>query len=96
MKHIFALAFVTAILSCSNSKNEQMADLLNRKKLIRDSIPLYKYNVDFFMNKAVDEKDSVLKIRYKDSCLSNESRRLLLKDKLEKVEFSIDSLQKMR
>lgn len=40
--------------------------------------------------------NSVSKMKYKDSFSVNETRRLNLKDELKSIEFSMDSLQKMK
>lgn len=84
------------LASCGNPTNESMTRLLNRKKEINDSIPLYKYEEDKYLNLTLDEKDSVRKTQLTDSFLFNGLRRAELIDELKAIDFSIDSLQKMK
>ena len=88
------LIAVFFLAGCSNKRNELMTNLINEKKMINDSVPVFRERFDSCINAIVDKKGdstsasrlATLNLRKSDS----------LKERLPAVLFSIDSLQKMK
>jgi hypothetical protein len=85
IKQSLTLCFLSAsILSC-NSTNDKMNELLAQKKVAEDSLNIYagKYA------QAKDAKDY-------DKALQAEDRRFANELKLREINYSIDSLSKLK
>ncbi len=93
MKNTLAIA-IFFLLSCGGSKNEQMTKLINEQKALSDSIPILKNQSDSLINAIVDRKaDSTTAMR---KAVEIGNRQSDMMDRLKAVNFSIDSLSKMK
>ena len=91
-KIIFTILVFSA---CSSDHNKVMTNLINQKKMIEDSLSTAQYYEkkygETYMIVAKDSTD-----QYLDSIKKYMIIRLRVKDELSAINFSIDSLSKMK
>lgn len=92
---IIALLFI----SCSN-RNKVITDLMNQKKATEDSISLFSNYESYYLAEAKksmhSSEDSTRWNPLADSSTYYYGRGLDLKKQLKSIEFSLDSLSKMK
>lgn len=96
MKRVMVI--VGMVIGCNSGpdRNEIMTRLINEKKVTEDSINSSAYYEDDFMKKARAEHDSVKYKPFIDSSTKYYMIAHVLKSQLVKINFSIDSLSKMK
>lgn len=98
MKSFLLVALV--FTSCGDNRNDQMTKLINQKKVIEDSVKTCQYLESSFLSKAKAEmnasRDSLKWHPLVDSSTTYYMSGHRLKNKLKEVDFSIDSLSKMK
>lgn len=95
MKKLIVAALLMS--ACSNGRNELMTGLVNEKKVLEDSIAIaHGYEVDFNTRAYQAKEDTVKSFALADSSGKMFGVGLRLKERLKAVEFSIDSLSKMK
>jgi hypothetical protein len=99
MKQLFAPTFLL-FAACFNGKNESMTHLVNSKKITEDSIETYSFLESKWLQQAKDEMhsshDSLKWKPMADSSAYYFGKGHTAKEKLNGIEFSIDSLSKMK
>lgn len=90
------IAFALLLLTACNSRNSLMTDLVNKKKQKEDSINVYKNDIVYFDGLSHNEKDTVKSKQFLDSSIFSEINMDRVKEELKAVQFSIDSLEKMK
>lgn len=96
---ILCLSIACAIIcSCGITRNDLMSSLLNQQKSLKDSIDYYRNTESFFKGKARDiiGSDSLKANALIDSSTAAWSLGRDASEKLKAVDFSIDSLSKMK
>ena len=88
------------IVSCSDNRNQLMTKFINEKKIIEDSIKFYHGSELMFedSSKAVAHTthDSMKYLPLADSQSKYWGLAFTAKEKLKDLDFSIDSLSKMK
>lgn len=99
MKFVLPLFIFVLLLSCSNS-NDFTTQLLNEKKQTEDSIKLSADLERQYMARSKQEiqngSDSTVWLSLADSSGYYYRKGLGLKEKLKSIEFSLDSLSRMK
>jgi hypothetical protein len=92
------LSFAIAFVGCGSDKNQLMTNLVNEKKALEDSIVISHANEADFEQKAKEsgDKDTTIQKSLLDSTAKYFGVNLRQKERLEAVNFSIDSLSKMK
>jgi hypothetical protein len=90
---------ISVLYSCSNNNN-LTTQLLNEKKVVEDSIKDFSNYESYYTQKAKEEMhtshDSLKWKPILDSSTYYFSQGHALKEKLKTIEFSLDSLSKMK
>lgn len=98
MKYLLVLS-MAFVFSCSN-RNDVTTHLLNSKKAIEDSIKQATNLENFYSLRAKEEihkgSDSLIWSSLADSSGYYFSKSHALKDELKSIEFSIDSISRMK
>lgn len=99
MKYLLSMGLFVFLFACSN-KNDITTQLLNEKKATEDSAKDAASYESFYLQKAKEEmRSSGDSLKYKpliDSSTYYFGRSHALKEKLKALEFSIDSIAKMK
>lgn len=97
--HFKLLIIIIVCASCSN-RNRYMTQLMNEKKTTEDSISLVGNYASYYMQRAKEEmhkgSDSLTWSKLVDSSTYFYGCSRALQEKLKSVEFSIDSLSKLK
>jgi hypothetical protein len=99
MKAIITAIVCALLLGCGDNKNELMTKLINDKRAMEDSLLNYQYMENNFMKKAktsIKDPDTSLWHRFADSSTAYYMAGHNAKNKLDRIDFSIDSLSKMK
>jgi hypothetical protein len=99
MKHLLTILIINTLYSCSN-RNNLTTQLLNDKKATEDSIKDATNYEAYYKEKATEEMhashDSLKWMPLSDSSTYFFARGHALKKRLKDIEFSLDSLSKMK
>ena len=91
---------LSLIVGCSNGRNELMTQLINQKKIMEDSISTYSYLENKWLQQSKEEIHSTADtVKWKASADSSGyyfGKGLGAKRKLQGIDFSMDSLSKMK
>lgn len=93
MKKVLILAII-AFASCKSNSNELMTKLVNEQKMINDSLPVLQGRVNMLINAMADKKGDSATFMSQAVLINRQIDSL--NERLPKVNFSIDSLQKMK
>lgn len=100
MKKIILALVTLACMGCGESKNQLMTKLINKKKPLVDSVEMAGLKETEYMLKAKaavrDGEDSTVWHSYIDTSTLYLIHKSELSDQLNGIEFSIDSLSKMK
>ena len=100
MKKIILLYAVIVFIGCGENRNDTMTRLVNEKKVITDSIAIVNGMEGIFEDSSKSAlyagKDSVFYTSLADSSVKYFGFGHNMKERLEAVDFSIDSLSKMK
>lgn len=92
MKHLIIFLF---LFGCTN-RNDIATQLLNDKKATEDSIKDATNNESYYMRRAKEERDSLIWKPLIDSSTYFYDKNYALKKKLKAIEFSLDSISRMK
>jgi hypothetical protein len=90
---LFLTTCTLIIYSCSG-KDDLLSSLKVQKKNISDSIKYYADLSDSYILKSQNDSDEESIIEFQDSSILYFNKHFALEKKLEKLNFSIDSLEK--
>ncbi len=102
--NLYFAIFFLFVFSCSNSHNENIGELKNKKRVIEDSIKVtdskylkVKNDYDSLRNLADStNKDVLIEMNFKEQLMFNYSlKNLEWNDSLNSVKLSIDSIEKL-
>jgi hypothetical protein len=97
---IICLFSVSFLLGCQNSQNELTTKLLNEKKMLEDSLSICKGGEQIYLSKAKEvmhaTHDTLLYNPLVDSSTYFFGKGLAVKQRLKDIDFSLDSLSKMK
>ena len=99
MTKILTAIVCAFLISCGNNRNELMTKLINDKSALQDSITEYSYKEKDFYSKAkssMHDTDTTLWHKLADTSTQFFMAGIHAKDKLQRIDFSIDSLSKMK
>ena len=100
MKKPLTIIAIALVCSCSHSRNELMTDLINKKKALEDSIKDVGNYELYYMNRSKEavhaDKDSTVWGALADTSGIYWRKGRDYQDQLKAIEFSIDSLSKMK
>ena|SRR6478752_2097650 len=99
MKFAIACLSMICIASCGDARNERMTELVNRQKTLKDSIDYYHNAESYYYGKAKEAMSNPDSTKWKALADSSSNASILgmkRKKDLQQVEFSIDSLVKMK
>jgi hypothetical protein len=99
MKQLISPILLFLLASCSNGNNEMMTRLINDKKNMEDSIQTYSFLESKWLQQSKEEIHSTDTLKWKASADSSGyyfGKGLSVKRKLQAIEFSMDSLSKMK
>jgi hypothetical protein len=81
---------------CSDNRNNLMTSLVNQKKVVEDSIQIAHGYEMTYEEKAKESHDSTIWKPMVDTQMIYFAAGIRLKKRLEEIEFSVDSLSKMK
>lgn len=97
MKQLLTLIALTATLcSCGESNNDKMNTLLSEKKQSEDSLSHYKNNEAFYEGKFRSAEDTIIGNLYLDTFSTNNLNATITEARLKEINYSIDSLGKLK
>lgn len=99
MKYLLTTLAITGLLSCSN-RNEITTRLLNEKKALEDSVGRAELLEDIYKRRSMEEisahTDTIKMYALQDTSIMYLNQRLDLTVRLKAINFSLDSLSKMK
>ncbi len=99
MKIILTTILCALLICCTDNKNKLMTKLINDKKVMQDSLLNYQYMENDFSAKAKNsmrDPDTTLWHSYVDSSTAYFMAGHKAKGRIAEIDFSIDSLSKMK
>ena len=100
MKNLISVLVIASMFSCGQSRNQLKSNLINEKKLLKDSWSYAKGMENYFRGQAKKSikstGDSLQGKQWSDSSAVYFIKGQLLEEKIKAATFSIDSLSKLK